>query len=65
MPCTHHFLIDPIQDVRGKQPQVVLEGLQLIVGRVRPVAVPEHLAQRAVLVGQLLDAVIIRVEPQA
>ena len=65
MPSAHHLLVDPIENLRGEQPQVVLDRLQFVSGLVRPVAVAEHLAQRAVLVGQLMDAVVVGVEPLA
>lgn len=64
MPRPHDFLVDPVEDFRGEQHQVVLEGLQLVVALVRPVAVAEHQPKGGVLVGQLLDAVVVGVQPQ-
>lgn len=60
----HDLLVDPVEDVRGEQPQVVLDRLQLVADVVLPVANPQHLAQGGVLVGQLVEAVVIGVEAQ-
>ena len=59
-------LVDRIEDLRGEQTQIVLERLQAVAGVVRPVAVAEHLADRGMLVGQLLNPIIvgIQAEPQ-
>ncbi len=65
LPGVYHLAADPIENLRGEQPQVVLERLQLVGALVRPVAVAEHLADGVVLVGQLMDAVVVGVEPQA
>ena len=61
----HHFLIDPIEQLRRKQHQVILECLQLVLRLVGPVAVAQHLAQRAVLIGQFLNAVVVRIQAKA
>jgi len=65
MPRSDHFLVDPVQNIRGEQPEVVLEGLEFVGGFIGPVTVAEHLAQGAVLVGQLLDPVVVGIEPQS
>ena len=65
VPRTHHLLIDAIQKLRREQAQVVLERLQLVFGRVGPVAMTQHLAQRAVLIGQFLNAVVVGIQAQA
>ena len=65
MPGTDHLLIDPIQQLRSKQAQVVLERLHLVHGRVGPVAVTQHLAQRAVLIGKFVDPVEVRIQAQS
>ena len=57
-------MVDPVEDFRGEQHQVVLEGLQLVVGIVRPAAVAEHQPEGGVLVGQFLDAVVVGIQPQ-
>ena len=62
---THDFLIDPIEQLRGEQAQIVLERLQLVLGLVVPVAVPQHLPQRAMLIGQLLNPIIVSIQTQA
>ncbi len=62
MAGVHHFLVDPLQYLRREQPQVVLEGLQLIAVIVRPIAMAQHLPYGRMLVGQLLNAVIIGVQ---
>jgi hypothetical protein len=64
MPRIDHRLIDAIQDFGGEQLQAAPERLQFVLRLVRPIAVAEHLAQCAVLVGQLLDAVEVGVQPQ-
>ena len=64
MPRAHHLLIDAIQDLGREQPQVVLERLQLVLRRVGPVAVPQHLTQRAVLIGEFLDTVVVGIQAQ-
>ena len=65
-PCAppHGFPADPAEDFRGEQPEVVFDGLQFVAARVRPVAMPEHLPEGGVLVGQLMDAVVVGVQPQ-
>ena len=66
MPGADHFLVDPLQDLGGEQAQVVLDGLQLVavVFAIGPAAVSQHLADGLVLVGELMDAVVVGVEPQ-
>jgi hypothetical protein len=44
----HDFLVDPVKEFRGKQAQVVLEGLP----------------QSLVLIGQFVDAVVVGIEAQ-
>ena len=63
MPGFHDDLVDPFQHLGREQAQVVLERLHVPLGLIAPVAVPEHLAHRAVLVGQLGGAVIVRIQP--
>ena len=58
------LLIDAVEQLGSKEAQVVLERLQLVLSLVAPVAVTEHLAQRGVLVGQLVNAVVVGVEPE-
>ena len=65
MARAHHFLVDPIQDLRSEQTQVVLERLHVVTGLIVPAAVPEHLADGQVLISQLVNAVVVRIEPQA
>ncbi len=66
MPGSDHFLIDPVQDLGVEQAQVVLDGLQLIAVcfAIGPPAMPEHLADGLVLVGELVHPVVVGVEPQ-
>ena len=64
MPLTNYFLVDPIQNFRGEQPQVVFECLKVVVLLIRPVTVAEHLANGVVLVGQFLDTVVVGIESQ-
>ena len=66
VPGADHFLVDPIQDLGGEQAQVVLDGLELVAVLLPlgPVAVAQHLADALVRVGQLMDAVVVGVEPQ-
>jgi hypothetical protein len=65
MARANHFLIDPIQELGGEQAQVVLERLQVVTALIVPAAVPEHLADGGVLVGQLVNAVVVGIQPQA
>ena len=65
MPRTNYFLVDPIQNFRGEQPQVVFECLKFVVLLIRPVTVAEHLANGVVLVGQFLDTVVVGIESQS
>jgi hypothetical protein len=60
-----HHLVDALQDRGGEPAQVVLERLHGPLGLVAPVAVAEHLAHGAVLVGQLGEAIVVGVQPQA
>lgn len=57
-------LVDAVEDVRGEQAQVVFERLQAVARIVRPVAVAEHLANRGMLVRQLLNPIIVGVQPE-
>jgi len=59
-----HLLVDPIQQLGGEQAQVVLQRLQVVAGVIGPIAVAEHLAQCAVLVGQLVNPVDVGVQSQ-
>ena len=65
MPGTHHDLVDPIEDLGGEQAHILLERLQAVARLIGPVAVAEHLADRRVLVGQLQNAIIVGIQPQA
>jgi len=65
MPGTHHLQVDALQYLGREQLQVVLERLQLVLRRIRPISVAQHLAQSLVLVGQFLDAVVVGVQAQA
>ena len=62
MPGIHHLPVDALQYLGREQLQVVLERLQLVLRRIRPICVAQHLAQSLVLVGQFLDAVIVSVQ---
>src|SRR5450759_3215992 len=64
MTGVYHLLIDAIQELRSKQAQVVFERLHLVFGLVGPVAVPQHLTQLAVFIGELVDPVKVRVQPK-
>jgi len=64
MSCLDHFPVDPVQDLRGKQPQVVLDRLQGILGGIVPTAVTQHLANGVVLVGQFVKPVVIGIQPE-
>ena len=64
MPGADHLPVDPVQQIRREQAQVVLQGLQFVVGRVVPVAVAQHLADALVLVGQVVEAVVVGVQAQ-
>lgn len=58
MPGLHHQAVDPPQNLRRQQGDVVHDQLPPVAEAVeRIVAVAEHLAHRPVLVGQLLQAV--------
>ena len=63
MPGADHFLVDPVEDLGGEQTQIVLERLQRVARLVGPIAVPQHLANRRMLIGQFLDAVVVRIQP--
>ena len=67
MPGTDHFAIDPLQQFGGKQAQVVLDRLKLVevLLAVGPTGMPKHLAKGLVLVGQLVQPVVVGIEPQA
>ena len=65
MPGFDHFLVDLVKQFRGEQHQVVFDALQGIASVVAPVAVPQHLPDSAVLVGQFMDAVIVGVQTEA
>ena len=64
MPRPHDFPVDPVEDFRREQHQVVLDGLQFVAARVRPVPVSEHQPEGGVLVGELMDAVVVGVQTQ-
>src|SRR5512137_319111 len=64
MSGVHHRLVDPVQDLRREQAQVFLQGLQLVVSRIVPVAMAQHLTDAPVLVGQVVDAVVIGIQAQ-
>ena len=64
MACCHDNLIHLTQNVRRKQADIVLQGLNVITtGAVGPMS--QHLAQGAVLIGQFLQTVIITICDQA
>ena len=65
MAGAHYLLIDSIQQFRCKQAQVVFERLHFVLGLVRPVAVPQHLAQRVVLICQFVNPVEVRIQAQS
>ncbi len=52
-----HDAIDAIEHLRREQAQIVPQRLQAVAGVVRPIAVAEHLADGAMLVGQFLNPV--------
>ena len=64
MPGRHHLLVDPLQNLRREQAQVVLQRLQLVIRLIVPVAVPQHVADGFVLVGQILNPVVVGVQSQ-
>ena len=66
MPGSDDFTIDPVQEFAGKQMQVVLDCLKLVevLLTVGPTGMPKHLANGLVLVGQLVQPVVVGVEPQ-
>ncbi len=64
MPGLDHLLIDAIKDLGREQAKVVLERLQLVLRLVGPVAVTQHLTQRAVLIDQVVDAVVVGIQAQ-
>ncbi|WPL21964.1 hypothetical protein Thiofri_02104 [Thiorhodovibrio frisius] len=53
--------IDPFENLQGEQAQVVFEGLKAVAILIGPVAVTEHLAHQAVLIGELLHPVVVGV----
>lgn len=62
MPSINHRLIDAIKEFRREQAQVVFECLRLVLGLIRPVAMAQHLAQGAVLIGQFMNAVKVSIQ---
>jgi hypothetical protein len=60
-----YYPVETIQNFRSKQPQIILEGLQIVIVLVRPITVTEHFPKGLMFVGQFLDSIIIGVEPQA
>ena len=60
-----HHLVDALEHLGGEQAQVVFERLHAPARLIGPVAVPEHLPNGAMGIGQLLDAIIVGVQPQA
>ena len=64
VPGLDHLLIDAIKDLGREQAKVVLERLQLVFRLVGPVAVTQHLTQRAVLIDQVVDAVVVGIQAQ-
>jgi len=65
MSSLDHHGIDAREQLRGEQAQVVFESLQAVAMLVGPVAVTEHLAHQAVLVGEFLHPVVVGIQPQA
>jgi len=59
----HHCLVDAIQNLGREQTDIVPDGLQFIAVLVQPIAMPQHLPDRLVLVGQLLNPVVIHIKP--
>ena len=64
MPGADHLPVDPVQQIRCEEAQVVLQGLQRVVSRVVPVAVAQHRADVPMPVGQVVEAVVIGVQAQ-
>ena len=64
VPGLDHLLIDAIKDLGREQAKVVLERLQLVFRLVGPVGVTQHLTQRAVLIDQVVDAVVVGIQAQ-
>jgi len=66
VPSCDHFAIDPLQQFGAEQAQVVLDRLKLVevLLAVGPTGMPKHLANGLVLVGQLVQPVVVGVEPQ-
>jgi len=62
MTGVYHLLIDAIQELRGKQAQVVFERLHLVFGLVGPVTVAQHLAQRVMMIRQFVDPIKVRIQ---
>ena len=60
-----HRLIDAIQKLRCKQAKIVFERLCLVFGLIGPVAVAQHLAQRAVLIGQFMNPIEVGIQTKA
>jgi len=59
-----HQLINLIDNLRCEKTQVILDRLSFVRRFVLPASMPEHLPDRVVMVGQLMDAVVIGVETQ-
>lgn len=53
MPRLHHFLIDPIQYFRGKQSQVIFDGLQMVplIGMFSPSPMSQHFPDDKMMIG--------------
>lgn len=64
MPRVDYHLIDPIEHLGGEQAQVVFERQHAPALLLGPVAVAEHAAHCAMLIGQFLDAFVVGIEPQ-
>lgn len=65
MPGLDHDFVELSQDVFSEQAHVVLDRLQVVLVIVIQQAVPEHLANLAVVVDHLVNPVVIPVEVQA
>jgi len=59
------FLVDLVEQFRGKQHQVVFDALQGVAGVVAPVAVSLYLSEGAVLVGPFMNAVVVGMQFEA
>jgi len=65
MACKHYFMVDSIKQFRGKQSDVILDGLKLVSGFISPVVMAKHLAKCIVVIGQIMKPIVIKIEIQS